>query len=49
MSRSKKLPGRNLGLGIEDFTATRKADQYLDATHPIKSIRFCRQPSPAYG
>ena len=40
MSRSKKLPGRNLGLGVEDFTVMRKADEYLDATRPMESIGY---------
>ena len=43
MSRSKNLPGRNIGLGVEDFTVTRKADEYLDATRLIESIGFRRQ------
>ena len=40
MSRSKKVPGRNLGLGIKDFTIARKAYEDLYAACPIKSIRF---------
>jgi indole-3-glycerol phosphate synthase len=49
MSWSEKAPGRNLGLGIKDFTVTRKANQYLDAARPIKSIRLRRQSGPARG
>ena len=36
-------------MGIKDFTITRKANQYLDASRPIKSVRFRRQSGPARG
>jgi hypothetical protein len=42
MSRSEKVPGRNLSFRIENFTVARKADQYFDAPRPIESIGFCR-------
>src|SRR6202022_2352533 len=49
MSRSKKVTGRNLGLGIKDFTVTRKTNQHLDTACPIKSIRRRRQSGPTRG